>query len=128
MTWKQFELLLQDYGPIALTCIIALIVLGVVMKSWPLITNFVTVVNALVELPALIETVHDIQKELKPNGGGSIRDVVNHTARQVDGLERRVDEHLGTRPSQVEQRPQSIPPSAPRPPRKPRTRKPTENS
>lgn len=122
MTWEQFERILNDYGPIVLTIALGLILLGIIHKSWPLISNFVNVVNALVQLPDLIETVGDIKKEVKPNGGGSMRDVVNTTADKIDALERRFDEHLGRRPSQVEQRPVSTSESAPRPPRKPRTR------
>lgn len=119
MTWEQFQNLASDYGPTVLVIGIALIFVGIIYKSWPLISNFVTVVNALVELPTLIHTVGDIQKEVKPNGGSSMRDVVNTTAEKVDGLERRFDEHLGRRPSQVEQRPANNPA---RTPRKPRTR------
>lgn len=116
MTWQQFQNLLEDYGPIVFTILLALIAIGIVHKSWPLISNFVNVINALVQLPDLIETVDDIKKEVQPNGGGSMRDVVNLTARKVDSLEQRFDEHLGRRPSQVEQRPASTPPSAPRAP------------
>lgn len=132
MTWEQLQNLAGDYGPVVVTAVIVLVVIGVVHKSWPLISNFVAVINALVQLPTLIETVGDIQKEVKPNGGSSMRDVVNLTAGKVDGLDRKVnglelrfDEHLGTWPSRVEQRPVSIPPSAPRAPRKPRARKPS---
>lgn len=115
MTWEQFELILKDYGPIVLTFALALIFISIVYKSWPLISNFVIVVNALVQLPKLIETVGDIKKEVLPNGGGSMRDVVNATAAEVTVLKERFDEHLGKRPSQVEQLTT---------PRKTRTRKP----
>ncbi len=119
MTWEQLQNILEDYGPTALMIILAIIGFGIVYKSWPLISNFVTVVNALVQLPAMVETVKDIKKEVQPNGGSSMRDVVNETAKKVDGLERRFDEHLGRRPSQVEQRPATSTASTPR---KPRTR------
>lgn len=123
MTWEHLQNLAADYGPTIVTLIVVLALFGVIYKSWPLISNFVAVVSALVQLPTIIETVEDIRKEVKPNGGGSMRDVVNSTARKVDSLELRFDEHLGKRPSQVDQRPDSVP-SVPRAPRKPRTRKP----
>lgn len=117
MTWTQLQRVFEDYGPIAIVTIALLLFVGLVHKSWPLISNFVTVVNALVQLPQVIDTVEDIRKEVKPNGGGSMRDVVNRTAAQVQSLEERFDEHLCTHPSQVPQRPTSNPPSAPRAPR-----------
>jgi hypothetical protein len=116
VTWEQFELILRDYGPIVLAFALVLVLLGIIRQSWPLISNFVTVVNALVKLPDLIETVGDIKKEVQPNGGSSMRDVVNRTAEKVESLEKRFDEHLGRRPSQVVQRPTTA--------RKPRARKP----
>lgn len=117
MTWEQLEHIFRDYGPIALTIIFVLFAIGLIYKSWPLISNFVIVVNALVKLPELIETVGEIKKEVKPNGGGSMRDVVNVTAARVESLEKRFNEHLGPQPSQVEQLPKAEP-------RKPRARKP----
>jgi hypothetical protein len=116
MTWEQLELVFRDYGPIVVTVVVVFFVIGVIHKSWPLISNFVTVINALVQLPSLIETVDDIQKEVKPNGGGSMRDVVNSTAAKVAGLERRFDEHLAARSAPVVQLPTTA--------RKPRSSKP----
>lgn len=87
-TWQNVEALLEDYGPTAFIIIVLLFGLVLIYKAWPVISNFVEVVNALAKLPELVDTVGDIKKEVKPNGGSSLRDA-------VDGVRKDLTVHSG---------------------------------
>lgn len=103
-TAEQINNFINEYGPTIFLFAVALGFLFIVYKSWPLISNFVIVVNALVALPALMETVEKIQKEIIaedgehtlreeikgikaqiiPNGGASLRDAVDKVGKRLD--------------------------------------------
>lgn len=57
------------------------------IKSWPLISNSVQIVDALVKLPDLAEKVDSIHHETHNNDGSSIKDSVD-----------RIERHLGIKP------------------------------
>ncbi|WP_100811801.1 hypothetical protein [Microbacterium sp. BR1] len=68
--------------------IVAVVVLiGVVIKLWPFISNAVAIVNALVTLPSMAKQVSSIHHELHPNGGTSMND----SLRRVEAGVKRLD-------------------------------------
>lgn len=110
-SWEQLSNLLEDYGPTAVIVIGLLVTFWLIVKLWPLLRATFRIADVLValpeKLPALEATISEIRKEVKPNGGSSMRDVINETGKRVANLEKRFDEHLGDRPAQTKQRPSS---------------------
>jgi hypothetical protein len=93
---EQITNFVEDYGPTLGLLVGIILALTVIYKAWPLISNFVAIINALAELPKLHETVKDIKKEVKPNGGTSLRDAVDETRKELSGLSERFDKHVKT--------------------------------
>ena len=64
----------------------------VVVKLWPFISNAVAIVDALVKLPALAVKVKQIHHETHTNDGSSIKDAVARVEEGVAGLHGRMDD------------------------------------
>jgi NTP pyrophosphatase (non-canonical NTP hydrolase) len=43
-----------------------------------------------IQIGELVETVREISREMRPNGGSSMKDVLNHTAERVGDIQTRV--------------------------------------
>lgn len=93
-SWEQLGNFVQDYGPSVALFIAVIVGLAIVYKAWPLISNFVIIVNALAELPKIHETVKEIKKEVIPNGGSSLRDAIDLTRAELKTVAERLDKHI----------------------------------
>lgn len=105
--------------------------IGMLIKFWPLLTNIVVIVNALVSLPKFMEgttatleaqnsKIAEIHHEVNYNNGSSVKDAVHRVEQGVKGIYVRLDsadadrdklrddlEH--TRPAAVRKRPTKTP-------------------
>lgn len=97
-TLDQLQNLLVQYGPIVAVITILLVLALLIRKNWPTISGTVKVVDLLVGLDKRLKSMQDtqkdhgerlisVEKELKPNGGSSMRDV-------VDGMKKQLDQHI----------------------------------
>lgn len=115
MDFEQANRLAADYGALVLFLVALFLLLAVVIKSWPIITGFVTTINILLALPtwqvglgirldetdrkmdermdgtdsriADLETlVAKIDHQVHPNGGGSLNDQVAKAQGGVDQI------------------------------------------
>jgi flagellin-specific chaperone FliS len=105
MTEQQFIVFMEEYGQLVITTSIAIIVIIMLFhKIWPALTKAVEIGNTLGELPQTIErvekklehletTLNTVKGEVLPNGGGSLRDAINRTEKQLAVVGRIVAKH-----------------------------------
>ena len=78
MTEEQVTLLFGDvtFAQVLLWLFAAAALLWLAVRAWPWLVRFVTLVNALGDLPAKLALVDEIHHEVKPNTGTSLNDAV----------------------------------------------------
>jgi len=97
MTWTEFFVLIESYGPVSVSIILIITALTLIIKAWPTITKIVNVANEVADLPETLQTltaeIKVIRQEVLPNGGSSLRDAVNRTENQIKIITEIVAQH-----------------------------------
>lgn len=108
-TWTQFLALFDAYGAIAVVVIVLLVVIFIIRKLWPTITQFVTSVNTVATLPATLAIMQAdlttlktdmgyVKHEVQTNSGGSLKDsakVTEKTVKSMQGTVRKLNTRVG---------------------------------
>lgn len=105
MTFDPTGIIQQFFGntsafQVVMWAVVIIVILSFLRKAWPTMRNFVRTIDALADLPEALTRVNaiegklDILDELRPNHGGSIRDHVTKTSKQVEAVESKLNEHI----------------------------------
>lgn len=112
MTWTQVIALVDAYGPIVGFIVAVVLLIVLLRKAWPTITQFVTSVNTVATLPAKLTSIDNkltaadtrlsglegtvktmaedmahVKHEVQTNSGGSLKDSAKVTERGVKSLQ-----------------------------------------
>ena len=79
------------------------VLLGFVVKLWPVVSKFVATVNALSDLPEKLRLLDEVHHEVRPNTGTSLNDSVRRTERRVAEIDSRLGRVEGQMDAQSEQ-------------------------
>lgn len=91
MTTQQWNQFMMDYGPFIWFIFLLILTIGVIVKSWPIISGLVHTVEIIQELPERLNAIEDrlklVETEVTTNSGKSLKDAVKRIETKVYGEE-----------------------------------------